>query len=192
MKKLILLILTLITSQIDGKVLIITHHYNRPDFIELQKKTFDFFLKDDYEFVIFNDAPNQSMKIKIEQKCLQLGLHCIRIPQHLHASDNSPGSRHIHGMDYSFQVLGYDHDDIVMLIDSDMFLIKPFCIREYMEGNALVGRRTWREKNGKRVTHLSPILDFMDMPNLPNKRSAAATAVIRASISTSYRSSSVC
>lgn len=42
------------------KVLIITTVYNRPDFIELQAKTFEKFLKDDYRFVVFNDARDKT------------------------------------------------------------------------------------------------------------------------------------
>ena len=38
------------------KILIITHNYNRPDFIEIQSATFKKFLQDDYEYVVFNDV----------------------------------------------------------------------------------------------------------------------------------------
>ncbi len=44
------------------KVLIMTYVHSRPDFIELHDKTFKAFLKDDYEYVVFNDAPNVTMK----------------------------------------------------------------------------------------------------------------------------------
>ena len=51
------------------KVLIFTYSYNRPDFIEIQEKTFKKFLKDDYEFVVFNDARYPDMQAKIRNTC---------------------------------------------------------------------------------------------------------------------------
>lgn len=51
------------------KVLIITHVHSRPDFIELHDKTFKAFLKDDFEYIVFNDAPNTNMSKQIEQMC---------------------------------------------------------------------------------------------------------------------------
>ena len=43
-------------TSLHAKVLIYTYAYNRPDFIEIQHKTFQKFLKDDYEFVVFDDG----------------------------------------------------------------------------------------------------------------------------------------
>jgi len=58
------ILLTLFTNPKD-KVLVLTCAFNRPDFIELQYKTFKAFLNDDYEFVVFNDANNRSTYLKI-------------------------------------------------------------------------------------------------------------------------------
>ena len=80
-----LLMLSLTNHSIQSKVLIITHSYNRPDFIELQQKTFAKFLKDEYEFVVFNDAEsNPDMFKKIEDTCKRCGIRCIKIPQAIH------------------------------------------------------------------------------------------------------------
>ena len=51
-----------------SKVLIITHAYNRPEFIPLQDITFKKFLKDDYEFVVFNDARDPKIKKDIYKR----------------------------------------------------------------------------------------------------------------------------
>ena len=50
-------------------VLIMTYSYNRPDFIEIQNKTFKKFLKDDYTFVVFNDAPQEEVANQIIETC---------------------------------------------------------------------------------------------------------------------------
>lgn len=159
-----------VTLSLNAKVLIITHSYNRPDFIEIQAKTFKAFLSDDYEFVVFNDASKEPMKQQIEQTCEHLGIRCIRVPQHLHASDGTAGARHVHGMQYSFNTLAYDHDGIVCLIDSDAFLIKPLSIESYLKDFDIAGELEGRGNNKIEIRYLSPILVFMNMRTLPNKR----------------------
>jgi hypothetical protein len=168
MKKVLLFIL-LLPFCVSAEILILTHHYNRPDFIAIQKKTFDAFLEDDYRLVVYNDASDENMRKQIEQMCVDLGITCVRVPQELHRSDNNPGGRHQHGIDFSFEQLGYNHNDIVALFDSDLFLVKPFSIREYLKGYGLAALPQDRTDGKKTVIYLFPALVFMDMPNLPNK-----------------------
>ncbi len=169
MKKIILLGSLIISSSIiHPKVLLITHSYNRPEFIEIQTRTFKAFLNDDYEQVIFNDAPNESMKNQIEEMCKKCGIKCYRIPQELHKRP-APGHRHIDGIMYSLEQIGYNFNGLVCLVDSDLFLLKPFSIEKYMQGYDISGELQGRESATLKIRHLSPILVFMNMPTLPNK-----------------------
>ena len=45
------------------------HNYNRPDFINIQQATFKKFLKDDYEYVVFNDATDQNLAQQYSDPC---------------------------------------------------------------------------------------------------------------------------
>jgi len=170
--KYILLFIFLIQLCSSAKVLIITHSYNRPDFIELQEKTFKAFLQDAYEYVVFNDARDDGMKSAIEQTCSRLGIRCFRVPQHLHDAPGrqSAGHRHMDGIAYALQQIGYDYDGIVTLIDSDVFLLKKFSMEKYLEGYDIAGELQGRENGSIIIRHLSPILTLMNMKTLPNKR----------------------
>ncbi len=166
-----ILLSIIILNEISAKVLLITHSYNRPDFIELNAHLFKTFLQDDYEYVVFNDAHQQNMKEQIEQTCKKLGIRCFRVHQNLHnRPNNSPGHRHIDCIQYSLEKLGYDFDGIVAFVDSDMFLIKPFSIEKYLQGYDLAGDLEGRSNERIRIRYLSPNLTFMDMRTLPNKR----------------------
>lgn len=166
-----LYLLLLFSLSLNSKVLVITHSYNRPDFIELHAFLFKAFLQDDYEYVVFNDAPQQNMKQQIEHMCEKLGIRCFRVRQHLHnRAENSAGSRHMDCIQYSLDKVGYDFDGIVAFVDSDMFLIKPFSIEKYLKGYDLAGDLEGRANEHITVRHLSPALAFMDMRTLPNKR----------------------
>lgn len=166
-----------------SKILLFTYAYNRPDFIKIQHKTFKKFLEDDYEFIVFNDAPALEMENKINEICAHYGIRCVRIPQDIHDQPylqrwpgenyNHPTVRNVNVVQYSLDILGFDHDDIVVLLDSDMFLVKKFSVRDFLKGYDLGGRLLGR---GSRVAcgdilYLWHGLAFLDMRALPNKRS---------------------
>lgn len=164
----------LLNMSISAKLLVITHSYNRPEFIELQEKTFKTFLKDEYEFIVFNDAPGNTMRDQIFTICARLGLRCIRIPQEIHTTAylprdgghfNDPCTRCADVVQYSLNTLGFLHDDLVMIIDSDMFLVKDFSLRHYLQGFSLAGKY----QNRANVYYLWNGLLFFDMKTLPEK-----------------------
>lgn len=149
--------------------MIITHNYNRPDFIEIQAATFRKFLQDEYEYIVFNDAPNDYMSNEIELKCRNLNVRCIRIPQTLHINRNHPSERHADGVYYSFKTVGFDHPGIVVLIDADAFLIRPFSIEQYLADFDIAGELQGRGNEVKEIRYLSPVVVFMNMQTLPNR-----------------------
>ncbi|MDR3550947.1 MAG: hypothetical protein P4L31_06045 [Candidatus Babeliales bacterium] len=177
MKKLLCLLLSILfcSQSIFAKVLVITHSCNRPDLIKLQDKTFKKFLKNDYEFVVFNDARKKSIRHEIDAICSQLHIRCIGIPQEVHdrpylARDlgedyNNANARCANVVQYSLDVLGFKHDGIVMIIDSDMFLISDFNVEESLENYPIAGVHHSRGH----VNYLWNGLVLLNMRKLPNK-----------------------
>jgi hypothetical protein len=157
-------------------VLIMTHSFNRPDFIEIQDKTFKKFLKDDYIFVVFNDAPQEEVSNHIIETCNRLNLTCIRIPQSIHDTPylkREPGEDYHHPavrcanvVQFSLDILGFDHHGLVMIIDSDMFLVKEFCAQEFLNGFDIAGVPQSRQH----VEYIWNGLVFLNMQTLPDKK----------------------
>ncbi len=164
----------------NSKILIFTFSHNRPDFIEIQYKTFKKFLKDDYEFIVFNDATNNEMQKNIEQTCEKLNLKCIRIPQEIHSQPylqrwpgenyNHPSIRCCNVVQYSLDNFGFNHDGIVCLFDSDMFLVREFSISKFLKNYDIMGVPQSNSNHKASVTHISVHLAFLNMKNLPDKR----------------------
>lgn len=175
MKKIACFLLLTACFFVEAKVLIFTYSYNRPDFVEIQEKTLKKFFQDEYEFVVFNDARDQSMVSRINETCQQLGLRCIRIPQEIHSRPylprlpgenfNHPSVRNCNVVQYSLDVLGFEHDDIVVLLDSDMFLVKTFSVRDFLNKYDIGGVQLG---NGY-VSYLWHALAFLDMRTMPNR-----------------------
>ena len=189
MKKIILIPLLFCTLVTYSKIRLLTFHYNRPELIEIQHQTFEKFLKekDDYELIVFNDAVNENIKKEIRETCNRLGIQCVDFPQHLHDEwplsrqmctgvdkkfpwlNNKNGSvRHCHVARYALENFGINHDDIVGVIDGDMFLIRPCSIREIMDTYDIIGsRQTDYYQKGYEYAWLA--LCFFKPYNLPNK-----------------------
>jgi len=181
LKKIFALSLLLITFQISftEKILIITYAYNRPDFIEIQHRTFQKFLTDDYKFIVFNDASAEDMAMQIEDTCQKNGVPCIRIPQEIHTQPylprpiNDPLKGHVairnaNVVQYSLDTIGFDHQGIVLIVDSDIFLVRPLHISDYMKDKNILAVMRGAEKN---VRYFWPGLCFLHMDKLPDKRS---------------------
>jgi hypothetical protein len=64
-------------------------------------------------------------------------------------------------------MLGFHHEDILVFIDSDMILLRPFSFREQLEGAHICG--IFRRMFGK--DFLWPGLSFFRMDQIPDKRS---------------------
>lgn len=54
-------------GELPAKIRILTFHYNKPDFIEWQYKTFKRFLMDDFELIVFNDAARSKDEKAIQE-----------------------------------------------------------------------------------------------------------------------------
>jgi|GEM_PF-1644719 len=174
--------LTLIfNTQAFATIRILTFHYNQPEFIEMQYKTFNKFLKDDFELIVFNDAKTEEHEKSIENACKEYQIKCVRFQQEWHLTDrlntylkrrleqpstigtwgwdastsieeisHHPSIRHNHVIQYALDNYGYDHDDIVVIMDADNLLIKPLSIRELLNSNDIVGFDRWPDNNAEK------------------------------------------
>jgi len=164
----------------EARVLVITTAHNRPNFVELQQRTLQHFMLDNYEYVVFNDARIQADHDALNQKCKQLDIRCLPVPQELHdvASENRENLtsfrvslRNCTAIQHALETIGFDHDDIVMLLDSDMFPIKPFNAHSYLQSFHLAGYKyPLHRDHGSIDGHIWIGLVLIDMPHLPNRR----------------------
>lgn len=163
-------------SAVHSRVLIIIHAFNRPIFIEWQCKTFKKFLLDDYEFVVFNDAPPGPTHDAIVDMCNLWNVTCIPIPQEIHDREYGPeelwfarggkhGLRHSDGIQYSLESRGFDHNDTVVLFDADIFMIRPFSFKRMSKRFDIA---SVMRANGP-FKYLWPGLCILAMDRLPDK-----------------------
>jgi hypothetical protein len=98
--------------------------YNKPEFIYLQKKSFDKFIKD-FKFTVIDNSVDTNISFNIKNICETIGVGLI-VPQNKFDSrlNGLHGLSHEIGVNTFLNELKNNHNnDIVILLDHDVFLI---------------------------------------------------------------------
>ena len=102
--------------------------YNKPAFIELQKKSFDKFIKE-YTFTVIDNSIDELISSEIQKTCKLNNLNFIETKNKFDSRTNGlHGLSHEIGVNTFLNELKNTHnaDDIVMVLDHDIFLISDF------------------------------------------------------------------
>ena len=114
------------------KVKIYTYPDKRPDFILRQKKTFDAFLQDDFEYIVINNGSNEELRKEIFYICNENNIthYLIDSPNH-----SNPTIACAYPINQSLDrfIKNEKVADISVIIDSDMFFIKEFSIFDFVK-----------------------------------------------------------
>ena len=177
---------------------IYTYSHNRPDLIKPQYESLKRHIKDDFEFIVFNNERAGSNPFsgyspdrvqEIFDVCNEIGIECIRVdldPQYQFIN----GYKQFEGDSFTgdgSQVCGYaftwgwqhyisKNDCISLIIDSDMFFIKDISIAEMIEGYNLSiipsyrYSRKYSDGDPGEIALKYPWngIVIADIPNLPN------------------------
>ena len=143
---------------------IFSSHCARSDFIEYQQRSLGKFFLDGHELIILNDAKDDDVREGINSECDRLGLKCYETPDDL---------IHSSGPVACASVLQWAWDELIMkdhsnspaaFLDSDMFMIRDFSMKEFMGDAAIAGVP---QRRGSVAYFWNGIM-FFDIPNMPN------------------------
>lgn len=160
---------------------IYTLAHKRPDFIELQLKSFEKQLKDKFEFIIFNNAVfdnNKSQYLEIHKICKKNNLKCIDIQKKYNIIKNrnifdkngyiNASLACAYPLCYAWEEVISKTNDLTCIIDSDMFLIDSFNISDILNEYDLVFLPQSRGLLGE-VYYMWNGLVFLNLSKLPDK-----------------------
>lgn len=135
-----------------SKVKIYTFAHNRPDFIPIQYDTFKKYIKDDFEFVVFNNEKPGShggydplRKEEIFKVCEHLGIECIEVQldddirvlnneaQFHNGAYTNGNTACSYPFTWAWKNYVVKDKNISVLIDSDMFLCREVSFNEIMK-----------------------------------------------------------
>lgn len=136
---------------------------NRPNFITYQKKTFDKFLNHPYTFTVFDDSIDDKITEEIKNLCNNIGITYIKTPRNLKHHDPAIACGAV--IQWGYENYIKNTDDLVMFIDSDMFLFDYFNADEYTRDCDLAAVPQYRND----VCYPWNGLMFLNMASLPDK-----------------------
>jgi len=98
---------------------IATVAYNKPEFIEYQYRSLKKFIKNEFDFIVYDNTVNAQIKKEVYAECKRLEIQVVGVP------DNSGGDSTRAGasLDYALNDIRKKLYAYVMLIDSDVFLV---------------------------------------------------------------------
>ncbi|MCC8146949.1 MAG: hypothetical protein LIO93_11065 [Bacteroidales bacterium] len=104
--------------------------HNHPKFIRWQKLLFQKFVTEEYEYYVVNTADSDSMKESIRQECESNDVSCIDLP--FLNNQGTPSARNRIPLQWTWDNHIAKENSTCVIMDSDMFLLKPFNFSEYL------------------------------------------------------------
>ena len=141
---------------------IFTSVVNRPDFVVLQDKLFQKFLKNNYQFHIVDDSIDENISSQFKEICELRNIAYYKTPETLEHSNPSTKVGNVIQWAFDEIVKKECSSDIVFWTDSDMFLIDEFDIQEYMSDCVIAGLPQIR----KHIKYMWNGLMFFNMPKI--------------------------
>lgn len=123
---------------------IFTSVVNRPDFVLLQNKLFQKFLKNDYQFHVVDDSIDQTISEQFDTICSENGFSYYKKPERTVQMNPAQACADTVQWTYDTLIKENHKNDIVFFCDSDLFLIDEFDIVDYMNGAIIAGLPQYR------------------------------------------------
>lgn len=157
---------------------IVSVFVNNPIFIELMYNSIKKFFKaeESYELIIFNDAKTWpditnfgdiTMMQQIIDMCKKLNITCINIPNSNHITQTSASIRHSNSVNFITKYM-FTHPDAYFMLDSDMFFIDYFDIRDF-ESYYFCYINQCRNINNYTINYPWPNFFYLNVNEIPNK-----------------------
>lgn len=131
-------------------------HYNRPDFIPKQIRSFEKYLKSNYTFTVIDNSESDS----IELACKNVGISYIKNES---AIRTDASKMHCSGLSIALSKI-CQQTDLCMILDHDMFLCQELDIVEYMQNYDLA---FFLHTYNSPVTYIWPGIVILNPTTLP-------------------------
>jgi hypothetical protein len=172
-------------------ITIYTFSHKRPDFLALQLQSFKKNIKDNFEFIVFNNAnfdPNKHHYNEINQFCSHNNLTCIDIQKDPEIIDMGQSFENVplfngdgtysnscvacaYSLCYAWKHYISTTNHKICIIDSDMFVIHPIDPSDLLEKYQVCFVSQYRTDhvNNREIEYMWNGLVFVNLTTLPNK-----------------------
>ncbi len=136
--------------------------------IDIAYRRFQKHMKEDFEYILFNDAIDVQMEQNINTIAAYNHIKCVRVPQHIHAIQN-PSEGYAASLNWAVQQYAPNNGyEIIALIHTDVFPIRDLTITGILDGNAAASTTEYKIVNGQGIIYFYPALTLVNMKLLRN------------------------
>lgn len=136
--------------------------------IDIAHRQFTKYLKDDFEYILFNDASNAQTEKDINMVCDYNKIKNVRIPQSIH---NVHNPSECYGRTLNWAVRNYavtNNCETIVLMHADVFPIFDVSISNILGNSIAASTAEFRILNGKPTNYFYPAFTIINMKLLKN------------------------
>lgn len=148
-------------------LLIVTVVYNKPSFLPYQYECLKRYIQQEFTFYVFDNSESAAHTTQFKDTCAYLGVNYVRVPPGIHTV-HDPSFRAGKSLDYALQYVysTLNYRGIVMVNDSDLFLVRPYDPVQELRGSQFIGRGQYRDNDITYYTNQFLVLDYATLPNV--------------------------
>jgi hypothetical protein len=141
---------------------IFVYAYNRPDFLKYQNLCLRKFIKEEFEFYCIDNSKDQKIENELKLICNENKINYVR---NLKPDHSLEGRSHYAAMQWSWDNIISNTNEIIVMIDHDNFPIKEASILDILGDAVIAGVPQAREH----VEYISPSFMIFNTSIMPNK-----------------------
>lgn len=103
-------------------------HYNKPEYIAIQKKLLDKYFNFDFDFIVVNNAIDQSIKENIKLESKKIGVRTIDCHNNIKSMDSIS-----HQNSFNYIISDLKESDDFLILDHDVFVIETIDKSYFMD-----------------------------------------------------------
>ena len=165
---------------LEAKVSVFSHYFGQPEFIYYQYSFFKKNLVDEYEFTVFEDSNLPEITEQIKSECEKYGIRYVRIPRDCFESPKlpildsyvcpfSPSHECSIATQYIYDNFVVDSDDICLILDNDIFLLRPFSLKQFLKDASFSYVKEVRGEPSCEVCYMLPNFAIFNPRYMPDK-----------------------
>lgn len=130
--------------------------------IPIALRQFHKYMKEDFEYIIFNDAYDSQMEKNINIICEFNKITCVRVPQHIHDVQN-PSECYASTLNWALHDYASKNNyEIIVLMHCDIFPICDVTISDIINNNIVASTPEYRLINGKGINYFYPAFTIVN------------------------------
>lgn len=150
------------------KISIFSFAVNEKFPIDIASRQFTKYLKDDFEYILFNDASDPKTERTVNLVCSYNKIKCVRVPQVIHHVQN-PSECYGQTLNWSLRDYAIKNNcEIVVLMHADVFPIFDVSISNIIGGMTAASTAEFRLLDGKPTNYFYPAFTIINMKMLKN------------------------